>query len=144
MAKFGLELPDDILKDVAALDVSAERMMGEMCQAGSTIVLAGVKSALAGSFATTRSLLQGLKVTRVYKTPSDDGINVKIGFWGYSRFHKNKTYPDGVPIDLIANAREYGTSRGEAPRPFFRRQFRQKAAIEAAMQSVQDRYLPKG
>jgi hypothetical protein len=79
----------------------------------------------------------------VYRTPSDDGINVKVGFWGYSKYHKTKRYPQGVPIPLIANAREYGTSSGEAPRPFFRKEFRRKSQIESAMQKVHDRYVPK-
>ena len=104
-------------------------------------------------FKTTKSLEKGLKVTRVYKTPSDDGINVHIGFYGYadsdkpvkitttSKKGKKYTYErSGVPIPLIAIAREYGTSRGEAKKPFFRKSFKKKE-IEAVMQSVEDKYI---
>ena len=87
-------------------------------------------------FKSTRSLEKGLKITKVYKTPSDDGINVKIGFYGYN--------DEGVPIPLIAQAREYGTSvngkQHEAKKPFFRKSFKKKD-IEQAMQSVQDKYI---
>lgn len=143
MAGYNVELPTDVLKQLTDMDNGTDKMMGEMVQAGSNIVIAGVRAALSGSFATTKSLLQGLKLTRVYRTPSDDGINVKVAFYGYSRFHKNRTYPQGVPIDLIAKAREFGSSRGEAPRPFFRKQFKRTAEITSAMQAVQDRYIPK-
>ena len=53
-------------------------------------------------------------------------------FYGYN--------DEGVPIPLIAQAREYGTSRGEAKKPFFRKSFK-KADIEQAMQKVQDKYI---
>jgi hypothetical protein len=76
----------------------------------------------------------------VYKTPSDDGINVHIGFYGYNADKKTKAHPKGVPIPLIAMAREYGTSSGEKKKPFFRKSFSKKE-IEQAMQEVQDRYI---
>lgn len=143
MAGMNVELPTDVLKDLERVEVNTSEMMGEMVQAGADVVLAAVRSALSGSFASTRSLIQGLRVTRVYRTPSDGGINVKVGFFGYSKLHRSKKYPNGVPIELIANAREYGTSSGETAKPFFRKQFRRKAPIESAMQRVQDKYLPK-
>jgi hypothetical protein len=37
-------------------------------------------------------------------------------------------------------AREYGTSRGEEKKPFFRKSFSKKE-IEQAMMEVQDRYI---
>ncbi len=43
---------------------------------------------------------------------------------------------DGVPVALIAIAREYGTSSGEAKKPFFRKSFR-KDEIEQAMLKAQ-------
>ena len=53
-----------------------------------------------------------------------------------------KKHPKGVPISLIALAREYGTSSGEGKKPFFRKSFK-KAEIEAEMKKVQEKYLPK-
>ena len=132
MARFQSELPNDLIKVFEDLETDCEFMLGEMCKAGAEVVYNNVKSNMGQVFRSTRSLEKGLKVTKVYKTPSDDGINVHIGFYGYN--------DKGVPIPLIAQAREYGTSKGEAKKPFFRKSFKKKE-IEQAMQEVQDKYI---
>ena len=132
MAKFSAELPQDLLKEFEDLETNAEEMMGEMCKVGAEVVHNKIISNMGRSFQTTGSLMKGLKVTRVYKTPSDDGINVHIGFYGYN--------DEGVPIPLIAMAREYGTSRGEKKKPFLRKSF-SKSEIEQAMTEVQKKYI---
>ena len=141
MAKFKAELPNDLMKVFEDLETDAPQMMGEMCQAGAEVVYNKVKSNLGKAFAKTETLLKGLKITKVYKTPSDDGINVHVGFYGYDAESKpTKRHPKGTPIPLIALAREYGTSRGEQKKPFFRKSFSKKE-IEQAMMEVQDRYI---
>lgn len=132
MAKFSKELPNDLIKVFEDLETNCEDMFGEMCKAGAETVYSKVRANMAKAFKSTKSLEKGLKVTKVYKTPSDDGINVHIGFYGYN--------DEGVPIPLIAQAREYGTSSGEAKKPFFRKSFAKKD-IEQAMQKVQDKYI---
>ena len=132
MARFDSELPRELLKQFEDLNTNCEDIFGEMVQAGGEVVLGLVKANMGKVFKSTDSLYQGLKKTRVYKTPSDDGINVHIGFYGYN--------DKGVPIPLIANAREYGTSRGEAKKPFFRKSFKKKD-IESAMLKVQKKYI---
>ena len=136
MAKFNSELPYDLIKVFEDLEMNCEDMFGEMCKAGAEVVYNNVKANMSKAFKSTRSLDKGLKITKVYKTPSDDGINVHIGFYGYNE--------DGVPIPLIAMAREYGTSRDgkeyEKKKPFFRKSFK-KREIEQAMQEVQDKYI---
>ena len=132
MAKFKSELPYDLMKVFEDLETNCEEMFGEMCQSGAEVVYNNVKSNMGKAFKSTRSLEKGLRITKVYKTPSDDGVNVHIGFYGYNE--------DGVPIPLIAQAREYGTSRGEAKKPFFRKSFK-KRDIEQAMQKIQDKYI---
>ena len=132
MAKFSKELPNDLIKIFEDLETNCDDMFGEMCKAGAETVYSKVKANMGKAFKSTKSLEKGLKITKVYKTPSDDGINVHIGFYGYN--------DEGVPIPLIANAREYGTSNGEAKRPFFRKSFKKKD-IEQAMQTVQDKYI---
>ena len=132
MARFDSELPRELLKQFEDLNTNCEDIFGEMVQAGGEVVLSLVKANMGKVFKSTDSLYQGLKKTRVYKTPSDDGINVHIGFYGYN--------DKGVPIPLIANAREYGTSRGEAKKPFFRKSFKKKD-IESAMLRVQKKYI---
>ena len=132
MAKFKNELPYELMKVFEDLETNCDEMFGEMCKAGAEVVYNNVVSNMKKAFKTTKSLEKGLKITKVYKTPSDDGINVHVGFYGYTE--------DGVPIPLIAQAREYGTSKGETKKPFFRKSFKKKD-IEEAMQKVQDKYI---
>jgi len=134
MARFQMELPNDLMKEFERLNKETSKMMGEMTEAGAEVVINNVKNNLKKSFKTDRSLLQGLRISRTYTTPSDDGINTKVMFVGYN----NK----GIAIPLIAQAREFGTSRGEAKKPFFRKSFNRKQ-IEAAMNKKQEKYLPK-
>ena len=141
MAKFKAELPNDLIKVFDELETDAPIMMGEMCKAGATVVYNKVVSGLKKAFDADRvdSLLKGLKITKVYQTPSDDGINVHIGFYGYDG-EPTKKYPKGTPLPLKAMAREYGTSMGEDKKPFFRKSFAKKD-IEQAMLEVQKRYI---
>ena len=141
MARFKAELPNDMIKAFEELETNVPDMMGEMCQAGAKVVYNKVVANLGKAFARTATLLKGLKITKVYKTPSDDGINVHVGFYGYDPESKpTPRHPKGTPIPLIAMAREYGTSRGEKKKPFFRKSFSKKE-IEEAMMEVQDRYI---
>lgn len=132
MARFQQELPNDLIKVFEELEENCDDIFGKMCNAGAKVVYNNVLANMKKSFKTTKSLEKGLKITKVYKTPSDDGINVKVAFYGYN--------DDNIPIPLIAQAREYGTSRGEAKKPFFRKSFK-KNEIEQAMQQVQDQYI---
>ena len=132
MAKFQSELPNELMKVFEDLETNCDEMFGEMCKAGAEVVYNNVLSNMGKAFKSTRSLKKGLKITKVYKTPSDDGINVHVGFYGYTE--------DGIPIPLIALAREYGTSKGEEKKPFFRKSFKKKQ-IEQEMQRVQDKYI---
>ena len=140
MARFNAELPNDLIKVFEELETDAPIMMGEMCKAGATVVYNKVRKNLESAFKRTETLLKGLKITKVYNTPTDDGINVHIGFYGYNTEKKTKAHPKGVPIPLIALAREYGTSSGEKQERFFRKSFSKKD-IEQAMLEVQNRYI---
>ena len=140
MAKFKTELPNDLLKQFEELETNTPIMMGEMCKAGAQVVYNKVVKNLGKAFKRTATLLKGLKITKVYKTPSDDGINVHIGFYGYNTDKKTKAHPKGVPIPLIAMAREYGTSSSEEKQPFLRKSFAKKD-IENAMLEVQKEYI---
>ena len=140
MAKFQGEVPNELMKMFEDLETNCENIFGEMCKAGAETVYNKVQSNMEKAFADTKTLEKGLKITKVYKTPSDDGINVHIGFYGYNADKKTKKHPNGVPIPLIAMAREYGTSSGEAKKPFFRKSFKKKD-IEQAMKQVQDKYI---
>ena len=140
MARFNAELPNDLMKTFSELEANTSEMMGEMCKAGADVVHKKATNNLNKAFERVDTLLKGLKKTRVYKTSSDDGINVHVGFYGYNTDKKTKAHPTGVPIPLIAMAREYGTSSGEQKKPFFRKSFSKKE-IEQAMLEVQGRYI---
>ena len=141
MAKFNAELPNELIKEFEGLEKDCTKIFGEMVEAGAKAVHKNVVSNMLKVFKTTTSLERGLKITKIYKTPSDDGINVHIGFYGYvPDSPKTERHPYGTPIPLIAMAREFGTSSGEAKKPFFRRSFKKKE-IEQAMKQVQDKYI---
>ncbi len=145
MARFKAEMPTELMKVFSDLEDNVEDIFGEMTHAGAEIVYQNVLKNMKKSFKTTKSLEKGLKITRVYKTPSDDGINTHVGFYGYDGV-PTKKYPKGVPISLKALAREYGTSvgeGGEAKKPFFRKSFK-KQEIEDAMLKIQEKRIGDG
>jgi HK97 gp10 family phage protein len=133
VAGFNVELPNELIKSFQELEANTEEMLSDMTRAGAEVVYKQVKSNMKSSFKSTESLEKGLKITKSYRTPSDDGINTKVGFYGYDE--------DGIPIPLKALAREYGTSRGEKKKPFFRKAFRQESAITNAMKKAQEKYI---
>ena len=138
MASFDMELPQELIKEFQKLSDNSEKMAGEMTKAGAEKVFVNVKNNMRKSFSSTERLEDCLKITKTYKTPSDDGINTKVGIYGYFINKNGKK----IPAPLVANAREYGTSRGEARKPFFRKSFK-KNEITQAMLKVQEKYLPK-
>jgi hypothetical protein len=76
-----------------------------------------------------------LKITKTYKTPTDEGINTKVAFYGYFINSKGKE----VPAPLVVNVFEYGQS-GKKKKPFIRKSFNKKD-IEKAMLEVQEKYI---
>ena len=136
MAKFDAELPNDLIKQFEALDVNTEKMLGSMTKVGAEIVYKNVMSGIPKSFKGS-NIMKCLKKTRVYKTPSDDGINTKVAFYGY---FKNKRGIE-TPAPLVANVFEHGTSTVQK-QPFMRKAFK-KSEIEKAMLEEQKKFLPK-
>ena len=135
MAKFTEELPVELIRQFEELNLGATDMMKKMTEAGAKVVYTNVKSNLKKVLnRRTGDLEKSLIITRPYKNSKEE-IATKVGFYGYDR--------NGIPNPLKAMAREYGTSNGEAKKPFLRPAFKKKTEIEQAMQSVQDEYLPK-
>ena len=101
MAKFQMELPTDVIKDFERISKDSEKIFGDMTKAGAEVVekniIANVPQSIRNS-----NMMKCLKITRVYKTPSDDGINTKVGFYGYFENEDGKT----VPAPLVANVFE--------------------------------------
>lgn len=140
MARFEMELPVEIMSELEKRAELSEQMMTEMVTTAAEVVYDEVDKNLARSFKSTDTLRRHLKITRVYYKDEDDSINIKIAFYGYDVTKKSSRYPKGVPVPLIALAREYGTRSGEKKKPFFRKAFR-RGRIEDAMMRVQQKYI---
>ena len=151
MAKFSVELPTDILKDVDFIDKNAGTIFGKMTRAGANVaksqIASNAQSAFDGKMAA--KLNAKLKLTKTYDTPSDGGINTKVAYYGYiprkdgSRVKiKGGSYP-GVPAPLLAALREFGAKAGGnmpaglkaywSKRPFVRPAFANSGPIKQAM-----------
>jgi len=130
MAQFKLELPDDIIKDIQKIDKNYEQIFGGMVKAGAEAAQSNVKSLVPASWRGSE-IMNCIHLTRVYRTPSDDGINCKVNISGY--FYNKQ----GVrtPAPLVANVFEYGSSKF-TKHPFFRKAFK-KGQIESIMMQKQ-------
>ena len=122
MAKFTEELPVELIRQFEELNLGATDMMKKMTEAGAKVVYTNVKSNLKKVLnRRTGDLEKSLIITRPYKNSKEE-IATKVGFYGYDR--------NGIPNPLKAMAREYGTSNGEAKKPFLRPAFKKKTEIE--------------
>jgi hypothetical protein len=132
MARFEMQLPDEIMKDFQRINDNYEQIFGEMTKAGAEVALQNISANVPAGI--KKSPMMGcLKMTRTYKTPSDDGINTKVGFYGYFQNEDGKT----VPAPLVANVFEYGRSNLPFKKhPFMRKSFK-KGEIEQAMLKAQ-------
>lgn len=139
MAAFEEQLPTELMEQFEFLDKNTETMLKEMTREGAKKVFANVKANVPSSFRKS-GIMKCLKLTRSYKTPSDDGVATKVAFYGYFDNEDGKK----TPAPLVCNMFEYGRSSSLYPRhPFMRRSF-VSSEIESAMEKVQDKYLPKG
>lgn len=136
MAKFKAELPNDLIKQLGRLEKDTEKMLAEMTEAGAEVVLGNIKANVPSSWHSS-NIMKCLKVTKSYKTPSDDGINTKVAFYGYFVSRNGER----APAPLVANVTEYGRRNGKyQKRPFLRKSFK-KAQIVKAMEKVQSKYI---
>ena len=136
MAKFTEILPTELIKQFETLELNTEKMIGEMVNAGAEVARQNIEAKM------PRALYQALGsnniiISRVYKTPSDDGINCQAMIVGYFTNRNGER----IPAPLVANMFEYGSSNRKYPKqPFFRQSFN-KAQIEKAMLKVQEKYI---
>lgn len=146
MARFEIELPTDVIKDLEKVTKDADKIFGEMTKAGAEVVEKNMKASAPSE------LVPHIKTSVVYKTPSDGGINTKVYISGYLPFsNPNRKYfsrangsgktvrtTDGVPADFLAKMYEYGRSNGNPfpKKPFMRKAFK-KNEIEQAMLKAQ-------
>ena len=136
MARFESILPTDLIKQFETLDVNTEKMLGEMVETGAEVARQNIEAKMPSALRESLGS-DNIIVSRVYKTPSDDGINCQAMIVGYFTNRNGER----IPAPLVANVFEYGRSNSPYPKqPFFRRSFN-KGQIEKAMLRVQEKYI---
>ena len=132
MAKLVVDIDDSVLKDISYIDKQFDNIFCGMTQAGAEVVYKNVISALPESLRSS-GFSSHVKLSKVYRTPSDDGINTKVMITGYFKNKEGKK----TPAPLVANMFEYGSSKKKYPKhPFFRKSFK-KSQIMKAMEEAQ-------
>lgn len=134
MARYEMELPTELIDIFSTLEKTEKKMLEDMTKAGAKMVLKNIKANVPNSFHGS-NIMKCLKVTKSYETPSDDGVNTKVAFYGYFTNKQGKR----VPAPLVCNVFEYGRSNFPK-RPFLRRSFKE-SEIEKAMLEVQKKYI---
>lgn len=145
MAKFKLELPTEVIKEIQSVHDNTGEIFGKMTEAGAKVVAENMKTNA------PEILRSYVKITKIYRTPTDDGINTKAYVKGYIPFSdpnrkgftrkggSGKTYTEteGVPAEFLSMLYEYGRSDNTFPKhPFLRKSFK-KQEIEKAMLEAQ-------
>lgn len=139
MAYANLEIPKSVIDKIDKLEQNTRKMMEEMVKAGGKVTYNAMIGNLPQGIRDS-GMMNNLRMTRVYDTPSDKGINCKVGFYGYFVNEDGKA----VPAPLVANIYEYGRSHPSYPyHPFMRQSFNE-SAIMKAMLEIQKKYLPEG
>jgi hypothetical protein len=136
MAKFNMELPTELIKNLENYNKDVSKVMGEMTQAGAKVFKENIEKNAPESFKKS-DIMKCLKITKVYRTPTDDGINTRVNFYGYFINSKGEK----VPAPLVVNVTEYGSST-KKKKSFMRKSFN-KAKVEKAMEEVFEKSLPK-
>ena len=132
MARFVMELPTDVIKDFQKIYDDYDNIVGEMTRAGAEAVYHNIEANVPKGIRESK-MMGCLKMTQTYKTPSDGGINTKVGFYGYFQDEEGRK----TPAPLVANVFEYGRSGLPfSKRPFMRKSFK-KDQIEQAMLKAQ-------
>lgn len=130
-----VELPIEVMEEFQRIYDDTDEILGGMVKAGAEDVEGKVVANVPASFRGS-NIMKCLKITRVYKTLSDDGINCKVGFYGYFTTRPTKTGKTyRHPAPLVANVFEYGSSK-VSKKPFFRKSFN-KSAITRVMMAEQ-------
>ena len=134
MASFKLELPTDIMREIQRIDKDYDEIFGGMTKAGAEVVRSAVMTN-APPAVRTSDLMNCLKLTATYKTPSDGGINTKVGFYGYFTNHNGQR----SPAPLVCNLFEYGSHKHRYPKhPFLRKSFNKGAITKAMLQAQRE------
>ena len=102
MANFINVLPDDVIKDIQKIYKNSDEIFGSMTQAGARVVEKNIRANAPKGVRNEPKLMNKLKVSRTYKTPSDGGINTKTAFF-YGK-------PSFVYLSLVPYSKAFNTS----------------------------------
>lgn len=145
MAKFKVELPTEVIKEIQSIYNNTGEIFGKMTEAGAKVVAENMKNNA------PEILRKYVRLTKIYRTPTNGGINTKAYVKGYIPFSNpnrqyfsrkggsGKTYTstEGVPAEFLSILYEYGRSTAPFPKhPFLRKSFKKKE-IEKAMLEAQ-------
>lgn len=134
MAKFVAEMPEDVLAQIENIYNNCDQIIAQMTRAGAKVVYKKIKTSVPKGIKNSE-MMKNLKLTKTYKTPTDGGINTKVGFYGYF-INENGVK---TPAPLVANLYEYGRSNAPFPKqPFFRKAFMEQE-ITTAMLKEQEK-----
>lgn len=128
MASFVFSVDNQIMRDIERIYKDSDKIFGSMTKVGAETVRRKVRKNAPASFKKSR-IINHLKVTKTYRSPSDGGINNKVGFYGYFINHRGRK----TPAPLVAKVFEYGKTNF-LKRPFFRKSFDRKEIYKVMME----------
>ena len=128
MASFVFSVDNQTMRDIERIYKDSDKIFGSMTKVGAETVRRKVRKNVPVSFKKSR-IMNHLKVTKTYRSPSDGGINNKIGFYGYFINHRGRK----TPAPLVAKVFEYGKTNF-LKRPFFRKSFDRKEIYKVMME----------
>ena len=110
MAKLVVTMPDEVIKQIQKVNDNYDEIFGGMTEAGADVMMSYIQKGAKYAFgAAAKNPLKALKKTKVYKTPSDGGINTKVAFYGYQPPKKKK---DGTSVRVIIKGKYNYTNKG--------------------------------
>lgn len=128
MASFVFSVDNQTMRDIERIYKDSDKIFGSMTRAGAEVARKNVRRNVPASFKKSR-IMNHLKTTKTYMSPSDGGINTKVGFYGYFINHRGRR----TPAPLVAKVFEYGKTNF-LKRPFFRKSFDRKEIYKVMME----------
>lgn len=136
MAKFQGGSMQELIEQFRKLDIDTDKMLAEMVIAGAEVVHSNITAKMPPAFKAALTS-DNITLSKVYRTPSDDGINCQAKIEGYFINRNGKK----TPAPLVANMIEYGSTDRKYKKASFLRASFTKKQIEEAMLKVQEKYI---
>ena len=136
MAKFIGATTKELQEQFEKMNVNLEEMLSQMVTAGAQVVHDNMVAKMPENL---KSVLtsENIRISKVYSTPSDGGINCQAQIVGYF----TNRYGKKTPAPLVANMIEYGSINKHYHKQAFLRSSFSKKQIEAKMLEVQEKFI---